>query len=381
MSHLRDALSQCWKNIQGNLFYWLEEELGPLTTKQQQLVTVLEISRVENFICSYRGWPGRPPNDRIAIAKAFIAKVVYVMPSTRVLLDRLKSDITLRRICGWEKQSQIPSESCFSRAFAEFSQSELPQIIHQSIIQATYKDQLVGHISRDSSAIEAREKPLKKAKKCKSAISKAILGRPKKGEEKPKTLTRLQQQLSMTSDEMLNDLPKACDVGTKKNSKGYKETWIGYKLHLDVADGQIPISCIVTSASVHDSQVAIPLATITAKRITNLYDLMDAAYDCEEIKLYSQSLGHVPIIDINTRRNTHLKAELLAENQRRDFLNFTDPQQQRYNERTTAERTFSRLKDEFGARFVRVRGHAKVACHLGFGLLALSIDQLMRFVT
>ena len=36
------------------------------------------------------------------------------------------------------------------------------------------------------------------------------------------------------------DLPTACDVGTKKNSKGYKETWVGYKLHIDVADGQIP---------------------------------------------------------------------------------------------------------------------------------------------
>ncbi len=34
-------------------------------------------------------------------------------------------------------------------------------------------------------------------------------------------------------DQMLADLPTACDVGSKKNSKGYKETWIGYKLHLD----------------------------------------------------------------------------------------------------------------------------------------------------
>ena len=44
-------------------------------------------------------------------------------------------------------------------------------------------------------------------------------------------------------------MPTACDVGSKKNSKGYKETWIGYKLHLDVACGQIPVSCVLTSAS------------------------------------------------------------------------------------------------------------------------------------
>ena len=74
---------------------------------------------------------------------------------------------------------------------------------------------------------------------------------------------------------MLNDLPTDCDVGMKKDSKGYKDTWVGYKLHIDVADGQIPISCLLTSASLHDSQAAIPLATLSAERTTNLYDLMD----------------------------------------------------------------------------------------------------------
>ena len=100
---------------------------------------------------------------------------------------------------------------------------------------------------------------------------------------------------------MLDDLPTACDVGTKKNSKGYKDTWVGYKLHIDVADGQIPISCLLTSASLHDSQAAIPLATLSAERTTNLYDLMDAAYDAEQIREHSRSLGHVPLIDVNPR--------------------------------------------------------------------------------
>ena len=36
------------------------------------------------------------------------------------------------------------------------------------------------------------------------------------------------------------------------------------------------------------------------------------------------------------------------------------------------------LKDEFGARFVRVRGAAKVMTHLMFGVLALTVDQLLR---
>ena len=74
----------------------------------------------------------------------------------------------------------------------------------------------------------------------------------------------------MGLSDMLDDLPSACDVGTKKNSKGYKTSWIGYKLHIDLADGGIPISCVLTSASVHDSQVAIPLAKISHAFMTDL---------------------------------------------------------------------------------------------------------------
>ncbi len=106
----------------------------------------------------------------------------------------------------------------------------------------------------------------------------------------------------MTLAEMLADLPRVCDCGTKRNSKGYPEYWVGYKLHLDVADGGIPISCILTSASLHDSQVALPLALQTQQRVSNLYDLMDAAYDARIIKEQSRWLGHVPLIDCHTKR-------------------------------------------------------------------------------
>src|SRR5437588_8911891 len=77
---------------------------------------------------------------------------------------------------------------------------------------------------------------------------------------------------------------------------GHQKYWRGYKLHLDVADGQVPISAIVTAAALHDSQVAIPLATMTAQRVTNLYDGMDKAYDAGEIRDHSRELGHVPLI-------------------------------------------------------------------------------------
>ena len=42
------------------------------------------------------------------------------------------------------------------------------------------------------------------------------------------------------------------------------------------------------------------------------------------------------------------------------------------------ERVNGRLKEEFGGRHVRVRGPDKVMCHLMFGILALTVEQLMR---
>ena len=78
-------------------------------------------------------------------------------------------------------------------------------------------------------------------------------------------MTRIERQVgSMSLPEMLADLPPQCAVGCKANSHGRKETWRGYKLHWDVADGQIPISCVITAANLHDSQVAIPLATMSS---------------------------------------------------------------------------------------------------------------------
>jgi len=159
---------------------------------------------------------------------------------------------------------------------------------------------LVGHISRDATAIEGREKPTAKPKPPKPAPRKK--GRPRRGEvREPKPETRLERQCRQSAQEALAELPVYCDVGTKKNSKGYQESWIGYKVHADVNDCCLPISLALTAASLHDSQVAIPLMKLTSARVDYLYDVMDAAYDAQPIYAVSRSLGHVPLIDRNGR--------------------------------------------------------------------------------
>jgi hypothetical protein len=110
------------------------------------------------------------------------------------------------------------------------------------------------------------------------------------------------------------------------------------------------VSALLTSAALHDSQAAIPLAHITAGRVHTLDDLADSAYDVPDILAISRNLSHVPLIDPHPRRT--------------DAIPFDPASNIRFCERSTTERVNSNLKDNFGGLFVPVRGHANVMAHL-----------------
>ena len=365
-------LSQAWFAIQDSLFPEIERQLGErLTPKLQQLIRTLEVARVEDPLPDLRRMTGRPQRDRAALARSFVAKAVLNLPTTEALIDRLHQDRSLKRLCGFDLFRKLPDAATFSRAFAEFARLELPQRVHAALILAHLSDQLIGHLSRDSSAIEARERPTRKRQDAvaEPAPKPVRRGRPKRGEVRvAPSPTRIEQQLQMkTLAEMLSDLPRACDTGAKRDAQGFKHGWNGYKLHWDVADGGIPISAILTSASVHDSQVYIPLGRMSAGQVTHLYDLADAGYCSPILRDYSRSLGHVPLIDHSPRRG--------------EKMLFAPHEAVRYKARSTVERANARIKDEFGGRSIYVRGPVKVMAHLMFGIVALTVDQLMRWTT
>jgi hypothetical protein len=393
---LRQQLTQFAHVLEGQLFPAVEEAVGELDDTARRLVAVLEMIPLARFVPASRGWIGRPSKDRLAIACAFVAKAVYGFNLTRQLLERLHQDPQLRRICGWKHARQVPHESTFSRAFAEFAAMELPQFVHEALIASTQKDRLIGHIARDSTAIEARESFPETAAKA-SATPQPASTSPGKGDRPqrrrgphrrhkggkpparpPKEDTRLHRQREMSLPAMLAELPRHCSLGVKTKDGGNQQYWRGYKLHLDVADGQIPISAILTAASLHDSQVAIPLATMTAQRVTNLYDVMDAAYDATEIYEHSRSLEHVPIIRPVRRQHKEIPFSGRGKWEAREM---TWAEQDRFRERTMVERVNARLKDEFGGRQIRVRGASKIMAHLMFGVLALTADQILKLVS
>lgn len=382
----RERLLRYADLLQGRLFGVLEAETGPLLDKARLLIAVLEMIPLSRQLPCARGWLGRPAKHRQALASAFIAKSVYGLQTTRQLRQGLYTDRQLRCLCGWTSARQIPHESTFSRAFQEFAQTELPQRLHEALIAHTQQGRLIGHIARDSTAIPARERmpasPPRKAK------AKRRRGRPRQA-ERMLCGSRLPRQRRQSLPQMLEELPRHCSLGVKKGSSEHQQCWRGYKLHLDVADGQIPISCLLTAASLHDSQVAIPLATMTAQRVTSLYDLMDCAYDANHLRAHSRSLGHVPLIavrgceapipkQVRESLRRYRKRGKAPTRYARKQAPFTPAEEQRFQERTMVERVYSRLKDEFGARMVRVRGATKVMAHLMFGVLALTVDQLLK---
>jgi len=394
----RNALLQFGHILQQVLFPAVESAVGPMSKQLQLIAAVVSLVPLERLLSARRSRTGRPSRDRAALATAFIAKAVLNLPTTRDLMGRLLVDEALRSFCGWPSVRALPHESKFSRAFAEFAATELVQQLHEAVVAATQRERLIGHIARDSTAIPARERFPQTREQSKEKKEKKV-GKGKRGKKQPAAPavaasqkkkerfrrakaadrgTRIQRQRHQKVAQMLNELPRQCDFGAKTNSQGNEQYWRGYKLHLDVADGQVPISAVLTGASVHDSQVAIPLMTLTSQRVVHLYELMDSAYDADAIHAHSRSLNHVPIIAPHPRRGTKKPSQLPKVFPPQPTPQLTWAEQDRYKERTMSERVNARLKDEFGASHIRVRGAAKVMAHLMFGVLALTVDQWLR---
>ena len=108
-----------------------------------------------------------------------------------------------------------------------------------------------------------------------------------------------------------------------------------------VADGRVPVSFIVSSASKHDKEVAIPLVSMTRQRVTSCYYRTDSRYDAKEIRARRTELKHVPLTDTNQRNR---KADYDCERQAQNNAGFTLPERAPYWEHLTAECAVGHLK-------------------------------------
>lgn len=356
-------ISTIWSQIQSSLFPYLEDAFEqPLSEGHKRVVSTLEVLRIEEHVRpAHWRMRGRPMVSRGGIARAYVVKAVLDVPTTKRLREMLQDDAALRRICGFENRQDVPSEATLSRAFAEFARIGLGQRVHAELIAKHTAGKVVLNVCRDATEYVAREKPAKKPPKEPQAPKK----RGRKGkDDPPRDLTRLEKQRDQTPEEALAELPTACDIGVKQDTHGKLHFWIGYKLHLDWSDSGFPLACHITSASMHDSQIAIPMSKRLARICVAFYEVMDSAYDADLILETVTEVGHKPIVAIHPRRTTAAP--------------FDPATEEHYKVRTAAERGNARLKDEFGCRHMRVRGALKAHQHALFGVLALCADVLLK---
>jgi hypothetical protein len=299
---------------------------------------------------------GRPAYDDMAFFRAFLALNYFAIPSVTLLIKTLKSDPNLRQLCGFQK---VPVNSSFSRHLDIFSSLNILNETLDALVKKAYKNLPVIHVCRDSTAIAAREKAVKKdAGKGKKPAGKR--GRPPKTSPKvEKEPPQLKQQISLDAHAVLNNLNKDCSFGCKKNSQGNISFWRGYKLHLDVSDIGFPLSAWVSGANVHDSQCAIPLEKLTGSKVKYFYSVMDSAYDAKWIHAYIRRCRRIPIIEPNLRRNKHHPP--------------LDPAKlERYKIRTAVERAYSHLKGRLIPQSLFVKGYSKVSFVVMMGVVSLA---------
>jgi hypothetical protein len=88
-------------------------EISLVTEKELRLMSILEIFHVEKHIpkSASRQWLGRKLSERETIPRSFVANAVYNHPFTRTTIDALHAMPNLRRICRFERISDIPSEA------------------------------------------------------------------------------------------------------------------------------------------------------------------------------------------------------------------------------------------------------------------------------
>jgi len=279
--------------------FW--EELGELTAKQSLLVSVLEFAKLEEHLPYAGRFPDRPPEDRIVIARAFVhqdglrhGEHAHPAGSTRNRSNgspslwlgtqggRARRIHLLPRLC-WICRKPLTRTGASGAYRATFwrpdSRTHIPRFHSDCCAWETGKEG--SGRGKEAKKTEASEKREKSARKHRLGWNARLRASP--------------------FAKWLPSCPGPVMFRHQTKQQRPYTNWIGFKLHIDAANGGIPVSCLLTSAALHDSQVAIPLAKMTYGRVTSLYDMMDSAYDAPQIKAHSRSLGHVPVIDTNPR--------------------------------------------------------------------------------
>ena len=160
--------------------------------------------------------------DREKIFRAFLVKSVYDFPTTKLLIENLKTNPGLRRLYGWEYSGAVPSEATFSRVLSEFATKQILEEVHSCIIKENYSEKWVGHSSIDSTAISSREKSIQK--KTVPVKVKKKRGRKSKAEKEALAALEFERQLWCASHQGKRSLESPMPPDVQHHSINSKAT-------------------------------------------------------------------------------------------------------------------------------------------------------------
>ena len=321
-------------------------------------------------------YKGRKGYNLITILGIQLLKLHYRQPTMKETLLLLQENGNLRDILGI---SRVPSTASASRLARMVEKVVHPEALHERLVLAYQQgmDRMVGHLSIDSTTIQAREKPFVRSKEVVIPVVPAVpkkRGPKQKGspeekaylEEKAETERKKVEYLKEPFEKSLSELELRCSMTAKQNSKGKRQWFIGYKAHLATDDFGVVIAFAVTGACVHDCKVAVPLMKKVKKITDFLYALMDKGYLNPEINAYAGMIGRRVIIDQRARRG---KAALPMDK----------ADANRYKARSTVERSNSELKDGFLPDKIYRRGsHARY--DIGMAILMTTMKKVWKML-
>lgn len=227
---LKTKVSWLMETVQQSLFPHLDECLPlPLTEPEKRLVKILELVQIEKHVpvSAKQQWLGRPLQEREAIARAFVAKAVLRYQHTSSLRHELLSTPNLRMICGFTRRQDVPSESTFSRAFAEYAEADLGTLVHDALVEEHMNVELIGHVSRDSTAIIGRENRPRKTRSQRLPKKEDVLPKGRRGHlnGSRRSAVSQRQKLSPCCQRFVTAGPKRIPRATRNSGTGLNYTW------------------------------------------------------------------------------------------------------------------------------------------------------------
>ena len=277
--------------------------------RELELLSYLHILRgllttEELRLLSLNNHLGRADYPLLSILSIMVLKLLYQQLTMRQTLLLLEENENLQMIVEIDG---VPSEATMSRLSRQVEKIVNPNMLHERIMglyQEVTGRTIIGHLSIDSTVIEAREKPIRGKRATQQQKKLKKRGRKKKGsveeaeylDRKAEEAQQLARYLAESPEISILELEKRCSLTAKQNSKGQRQWFIGYKAHMACDDFGVPVAFTVTGACVHDTQVAIPLMKLAQRNFDFFYTLMDKGYVSADIEAYVQMIGRRAII-------------------------------------------------------------------------------------